>query len=378
MEPPITVELNTGVALSPHSEEGSYVHVDDRGTIKVDRTTFDFLHALVEAPGRAILIPRNPQNQASVHLLRRAGVVSTKDDSTDDSQAVAYRGEIADLVVRRDLKALTAVLNGIARPIAQVWNPFVVYGGCLLLLVDIGYALATTTFGSATRAWISQPILAMSLSFIVTLGAASLHEAGHIAAARFQGCYPIRCGIGFYIHRPTFYADVTRMDTYPRASQIHVDLAGLAMDGYVILAMLLVRSLVLQRSGLFDAILLATIVATIAPLNPLTKSDLNWFIRDAAGARGLPTSWGRPRQLVSAARNADALSERKYARALLLSVLIAIVLWSLAVGHASREILRTIRATLNSPHALIPIAVVWVVTIIGFGMTARVIRGKKP
>jgi hypothetical protein len=100
------------------------------------------------------------------------------------------------------------------------------------------------------------------------------------------------------------FVELSSLDTTDRRTRIRGDLAGVALDGYVlslVTAVALATNLVPMRAVTFTLALVA-----LGSFNPMTKSDLNWALRDALNARHLSAAWGRPRAVLAAAVRGDS------------------------------------------------------------------------
>lgn len=379
---PLRIRMEPHVTLALHDGAECIVHVPGKGSYKVDEPTFGFLRRLAIFDDGYLADSESelrPDFVASLRILQSHGIVAVTGDLNHLAQQgsvppMAYSGELADLVLRREVPALSRLLAMIAVPLAQAWSLPVVIGLALMLpLMLLGGAIFFD-FEAAYAAWFRQPLTVMGLTVLFTLVSGLLHEAGHVAAARRNGVHNPKCGVGFYVHRPVFYVDVTAIDTHPRLSRVHVDLGGIAMDGLTLLGVVVAVHVWYPGSGIAYAVISALAVSSLAPLNPVTKSDINWCGRDFLGARGLSTSWGRPRQLLRTAISGAEVRERRFARLLVLSSALALVVLTVAGLRSVRALGPILREGWASPASFVPILIVWALTILGIMATVRAVR----
>lgn len=378
----LRVNLRPEVNLGQPDTAECIVHVQGSGSYKVDEPTFDFLQQLSTSGDgylSALDVTLRPELVASLGTLQGHGIVNVSGDVSGltlghDSHPTHYSGELADLVLRRDLTWLSSVLNTIGAPLARIWSlRVVIVLGATLPTLLLGGAI-WFNFQAAYEAWFKHPLVVMLLTIIATLLTGLLHEAGHVAAARRHGLHNPACGVGFYVHRPVFYVDVTAIDTHPRLSRVHVDLGGIAMDGLTLLLAVIAVRVWFADSGVAYAVVSAMAMASLAPLNPATKSDLNWCGRDLLGARGLATSWGRPRDLLHEALSGSDERERRFARLLLTASLVSLFVIAVAGLRSAAAIGPILREARTDPISLAPILVVWSLTLLGIMATLRAVR----
>lgn len=381
----LVVALAPGVSLSaPHLNE-RVVNVPNHGSFRVDAETFDFLEEVRQGGQATVLIDPATLSGPRTHIdsllalrshriVELSGSALANESSPPLSEAHGYAGEMADLLVRRDVEWLTRLLSAIGRPLSRVWILPIVTTLCALLPAVLLAGALIFNFQSAYRAWFDYPIQTIALSVVATGISGILHEAGHVAAARRYGVEDPTGGIGFYVHRPVFYVDVTAIDTHPKRDRVHVDLGGIAMDGLLLLLAIVVVRLAFPNSSVAYAVIAALAAASLPPLNPATKSDLNWAMRDALGARGLTASWGRPRALVRAALSARDARERRFARLLLLSTLAAMSIGVVALARSAAAIAPIVRQVMANPVTVVPVALAWLVMLLGLRSSLRAVR----
>jgi hypothetical protein len=153
-----------------------------------------------------------------------------------------------------------------------------------------------------------------------------LHEAGHWVAARPY----FRARIGFGLLNGVFPAIVTRTSdawACPRGIRIWINLAGIAVELMVGLALALVYLVPLADPKPISMLLLVILLRILFVLNPLLEGDGYWLLSDALGAVNLRSrGWAELRRgHVTPAAGFAALS--------VLYTLLALGLLLTALGH---------------------------------------------
>lgn len=379
----VRVSIAADVTLAWGEEH--IAHVPSTGSFKLDGPTFNFLKYVQKSEDGFILIELNRQNgdcslETSLILLQEHGIVQLQTNGTprgadeDNTRRVKYQAELADLAVRRDLNWLSRFLTRIARVLALIWRfPVVmIFSSTLVLLLVIG--AFRFDFERAYTAWIDHPFLVVVLTIVATVTRSVLHESGHVAAARRHGVHSPRCGVGFYVHVPVLYVDLTAMDTHRKLSRVHVDLGGIAMDGLTLAIAVAVVAWRFPNSEVALAVLSGLAFSSIGPLNPVTKSDLNWCGRDVFNARGMSTSWGRPRELIRMATSGVLLAERRFARALVTLSLVAFAIMLVAGIRSIAAVEMILREVAKTPISFVPLLTAWLLTASGVFLTIRTVR----
>lgn len=368
--------LAEGVTLSDGQE--AVVSVQNGRSFSVDTASLALLHSL-EGVGSSRQM-RVPEPSGGILLslarLEDAGLVEVEWDTfgrpvTSGQDRVAYSPELADLVVTRPVNWLLRVLSTCSAAVAPLWRRPLVFMLAASLPVLTVAAFVTVDAPLAYAEWLSRPWLVIALTLLVTTARTFAHEIGHVAASRRYHVMPRAAGIGFYLHCPVLYVDLTDIDTMGRRERSHCDLGGLAADAVVLATAFATVILWLPHSALASAVLLALVYSILLSLNPITKSDVNWFLRDVSGARDLPTSWGRPRELLAVAQGVEPSAHRRFARFMLLSLILLALLLLLTVPGAIASAVPTIGQLVSSPARAVPALVSIATVVIGWTLIVR-------
>lgn len=371
--------LAAGVTLG--DSQDAIVCVQNGPSFSIDIESLTLLRSLQgESVSRQMRVPEPAEGVLqSLARLEDAGLVDVEWDAygrpvTSPQQGVDYRPELADLVVRQPMVWLLRILSTCSAFVAPLWRrPLVFALAASLPLLIIG-AFATVDASPAYAEWLSRPWLVIVLTLLLTSIRTLAHEIGHVAASRRYDLMPRAAGIGFYLHFPVLYVDLTDIDTMDRRARSHCDLGGLAADTVVLASAFAIATFWLPDSALASAVLLALIYTMLLSLNPITKSDVNWFLRDISGARSLPTSWGRPRELLAIAQSERPSPHRRFARFLLLSLFALAVLLVLTVPGSLASAAPTVRVVLGSPARAVPALVSTAILIGGWTLIVRALR----
>lgn len=108
-------------------------------------------------------------------------------------------------------------------------------------------------------------ILAVFVAQIVRL---LLHESGHYAVAAQCGNQP-PVGYGLYLTGPSLYVNLSQLEPEPVSIRLRGDLAGLAIDGYVIAVLTAVY--LWHPDGLAAIVLLSLCTVAVGSLRPTEK-----------------------------------------------------------------------------------------------------------
>lgn len=310
------VRLGHGVKLAADT---GVVRVSGRGSFHVDERTMAFLSGLHRGvPTR--LASEDPDTAASLDRLRGLGIVATEDGAARPDESPSYRSELTDLTVRRPsslVKRGIAPFVTLARPLVSA--PTLVLG-LGLLVASLAAAVGWIPIASSASAWAAHPWLTVGLFAILASIKALLHEAGHAAVvASVTGRAP-EVGVGLYFTGPVMYVDMSDLDTESRRERLRGDVAGLVIDGYVVATVTAIA--IAMSNPVLSACALSLNLVVLASLNPLTKSDLHWFLRDLFNARHVTTSWARPLGLLRATRSSSGTG-RRFARVAVAAYLLA-------------------------------------------------------
>lgn len=376
----VRVSLAANVSLA---KDENLVHVRSRGSFKVDLATFKFLQDLHSSAHTSAVVTRgtladNDDLHRSLQSLVTSGIICIASgelpESTVGVEPVEFVGSFSELTVRRDSRRLTAVVDCMARILSTLWTPRLVATLAFALPVALVFVFCRLNLDLAYSAWVDSPALVIAATISATLVRSLLHESGHMAAAKRYGVSTPSCGIGFYVHLPVLYVDLTELDTHDRFSRVHVDLAGIAIDSAVLIVAVAVTLLAFPSSQVLAAMTIGLAFSSLGPINPITKSDINWCLRDVFRARTMTASWGRPRQLWLAALNSNEISERRFARALLALTGVGSVILAIALYQSINPLREILSAAVHSPASLIPLLVAWGVTLVILSVTATAVR----
>lgn len=384
---PSSIAVNTlTVALAPSvslAHDEHIVHVPARGSFKLDPATFEFLEDLQSsstksAPLAVETLTERPELRLSLQRLADSGIVHV-DGGAFSNQAASderleFVGSMSDLVLRRDSHLLTRTIDLTARAVAPVWTRRVVVALAAMLPVLLLLSVARLNLELAYSAWVESPFLVIALTIAATLVRSMLHESGHMAAAHRYGISTPSCGIGFYLHLPVLYVDLTEVDTHERLSRVHVDLAGIAMDSLILFVALAVSLSLGSSSSLALAVTISLAFSSLGPVNPVTKSDLNWCFRDLFRARGMTASWGRPTELWSVAASSSLANERRFARVLIGLSGVALLILGIAAARSVAAVREILSAAMHNPTSLIPLVLAWTFTVGVLIATATAVR----
>lgn len=138
------------------------------------------------------------------------------------------------------------------------------------------------------RALLLPPVL--GASEILAVGAIAafgilLHEFGHAAAAYRLGARRVSIGAGLYLVIPVAYSELSELWRYPRRSRVVVDLAGVYMQGLVLIGLMLLFHL--RNESIWLVAASTTAASMLWNLNPFLRMDGYWVVADALGVHDL-------------------------------------------------------------------------------------------
>jgi hypothetical protein len=308
----LQVRLTAGVRLG--DETNSVVHCPGTGSFHVDAATMRFLQGLTYEWEHLHGTP-DPGTRLSLAQLMSSHILDVQGDLAHaPPPAARYAPHLADLVARRESELTRKAVSVLAGGVGALVTWWGVMTGLLLLVVTGCVLVVKVDAADVASVWLDAPLISllfMSGAFALRL---LLHEAGHYAVARRAGCDPA-VGWGIHATGPVLYVDLSALDTVPRSVRLRADLAGLAVDGYLLTAAGAVALLFGTHQPLVNATMLSLVSVALASANPMAKSDVNWALRDALGARQMTAAWSKPRQLWAHA--AGAGGPARYARVLL-------------------------------------------------------------
>lgn len=248
---------------------------------------------------KTLELSADQQTLNSLARLTDATLIETRPELRSDVKS--YTPHYADLVIRRHSVALTLILtliSHIMRPLVSIRGSIV---GLLLLVGSIALSFLAMDPSQLWATWAREPV-STSLVVLVAVSLRTLvHEAGHFSVARNIGCSP-RAGFGLYFTGPVLFVDLSSVDTANLSIRIRSDVAGIAVDGYIVAGGFIVFAANMLNSPRLQVALFAIVMTTLASLNPLYKSDVNWALRDLMSARQITASWSRPGELVRGAK----------------------------------------------------------------------------
>ena len=292
------------------------VLVPGRDPLVVDGDTHDFLLRVAneESGGAPTLVMDDQETARSIQLLVDHGVLEGESaDWTIRHQT--YAPSLSDLYFRRDSQVLQQLFAGVATATGRL----------VASKATVGFGLATLLLASAFVIWalpvtstmvtvLDSPGTAILLVFVAQTVRLLLHESGHYAVAAQCGDRP-GVGYGLYLAGPSLYVDLSHLESAPVATRLRGDLAGLAVDGYLIAALAL--AYLWHSDGMAAIVLLSLCTVSLASLRPTEKSDGYWALRDAMGARAVSATWATPRAMLTALRAQDTTVQR-FARVLVI------------------------------------------------------------
>lgn len=318
------------------------VLVPGRDPLIVDVDTHDFLLRVVNEHSSALdLAAGDHETARSIQLLVDHGVLAGEPaDRTMRLQA--YAPSLSDLYVRRDSYLLQMLFRGATAVTGRlVASMATVCLGLTMLLIASAYTIwglpVTSTMGTV----LDRPGTTVLLVFVVQVGRLLLHESGHYAVAAQCGDRP-PVGCGLYLSGPALYVNLSYLESEPVSTRLRGDLAGLAIDGYLIAVLTL--AYLWHPSGLAAIVLLSLCTVALVSLRPTEKSDGYWALRDAMGARAVSATWASPRALLAAMR-APETEVRRFARVL---VAIYTVLSVVALCSLPRWLFGAYRAVIDA------------------------------
>lgn len=239
-------------------------------------------------------------------MLVKYGIVqaAVEGNALNQGTPSTYLPELADLVIKREGKLLGIIVHNASRLVPTLVTAPGIVCGLSLGLISAAAIVIHDDFPTGVGAWVNHPIMTAAIFAVLALGRLLLHEAGHYAVAVSETSHRPKVGWGIYLTGPVLYVDMSSLDTASRPTRLRGDLAGLAVDGYIMAAWALASLLWSSPPAVFEAIGLSMVALVASSLNPIVKSDINWVLRDYFGARCVTAAWGRPRTLLSVARTA--------------------------------------------------------------------------
>lgn len=111
------------------------------------------------------------------------------------------------------------------------------------------------------------------------------HELGHAAACMQFGANSGHIGVGFYLLRPVFYADVTDVWRLRKKERVIVDIAGVYMQLIFCAVLIIIYSFTGNRFYLNMSFLISTTL--IFHLNPFLRYDGYWALCDMLNVTNL-------------------------------------------------------------------------------------------
>lgn len=339
------------ISLSPGVRVGfngnPVVLVPGRDPLVVDADTHDFLLRVAnEDASVPALVMDDYDTARSVQLLVDHGVLEGESaDRTIRHQT--YAPSLSDLYFRRDSHLLQQLFAGVAAATGRlVASTASVGSGLAMLLAASAFVIWTFPVTSTMTTVLDSPGTAIMLVFAAQAVRLLLHESGHYAVAAQCGDRP-RVGLGLYVAGPSLYVNLSHLESERVSTRLRGDLAGLAVDGYLIA--ILTLAYLWHPHGLAAIVLLSLCTVALSSLRPTEKSDGYWALRDAMGARAVSATWATPRALLTALRAQEA-AVRRFARAL---VAIYIAFGVVALCSLPRWLFGTYRAVIEGgPRSL--------------------------
>lgn len=323
------------------------VLVPGRDPLVVDGDTHAFLLRVANEHADApVLVMDDYETARSIQLLVDHGVLEGKSaDLTARHQT--YGASLSDLYFRRDSRLLQQSFARIAAATGHLVASTASVGfGLAMLLVASAFAIWALPVTSTMDTVLDRPGSSILLVFISQAGRLLMHESGHYAVGAQCGDRP-EVGYGLYLAGPSLYVNLSHLESERVATRIRGDLAGLAVDGYLIA--ILTLAYLWHPSGLAAIVLLSLCTVALASLRPTEKSDGYWALRDAMGARAVSATWATPRALLAALRAQEAVV-RRFARVL---VAIYAVLSMVALCSLPRWLSGAYRAAIEAgPRSL--------------------------
>lgn len=120
---------------------------------------------------------------------------------------------------------------------------------------------------------------AVLIFFGIMFLSVTLHEIGHVSAAKFYGAKHRGIGGGFYLFTPVYYADVTDIWRLPRKQRIMVNLAGVYFE-LIFCSFLCVLSVLISNSYL-GVMAFIVFIHSLYNLVPFIRNDGYWVLSDA-------------------------------------------------------------------------------------------------
>lgn len=301
------VELRLAPGVRVGAKDNPVVYVPERGSFHIDPRTRDFLASLQHPSAATQLDAECTQTVRSVATLVECGILLAPETNMPEHgiRPVVYSPELADLVLKREGKLAGRLVRGASRLVPKLVTAPGIVCGLALGLIGAATIVTRHDFPAGVRSWVNNPILTLITFAVLALTRLVLHEAGHYAVTTNETTGPPEVGWGVYLTGPVLYVDMSGLDTSARSTRLRGDLAGLAVDGYVLAVWALASLLWSSPPAVFEAVSLSMVALVAGSLNPIVKSDINWALRDYFGARCVTAAWGRPRMFVSIARAAE-------------------------------------------------------------------------
>jgi putative peptide zinc metalloprotease protein len=149
----------------------------------------------------------------------------------------------------------------------------------LIISLTIGYAV---NFELINQSITPTTVLYSTIIFFVTV---LLHEIGHAAACIRYGAKNGSIGLGFYLFRPVFYADVSDAWRLKRNERLIVDSGGMFMQS--VIASLLCLVFLYTKSYDYLIYTLTVLSGLVVNLNPFLRYDGYWILSDALNIANL-------------------------------------------------------------------------------------------
>lgn len=326
----LPVRLAAGVIVG--APDNPVVVVPGRSPLSIDDHTHVFLRAL--ARGEITYLGDDDDTGRSLATLAAEGILHS--DISQAPSRLQYTPTVADLTIRRTSPTLTQIVGLLSKIVWPLTTRVAIVGG---LLQVIGWSLTVTVLmpvGSALRYILAHPVHSIPIVVAMLAISALLHESGHYAVARCLGHKP-QAGMGLYLWGPVMFVDLSALEGEERKHRIRGDLAGTAVDGYLLSAAGVVYAWTSQPIS--AVVLITGCSMALMALRPGDKSDGYWAIRDWFGARRVSATWADPRALARCYIEGRA-AERRFVATLIAaytatSVLIGITLvrWATEIGH---------------------------------------------
>jgi hypothetical protein len=370
--------LQPGVMLGTGEEP--IVFVPGKGSFLIDPATYGFLLAIgrLASPGETeqecICEAGLPNLQARAMLVSY-GILAEDGVSAELASGgeSAYCATVADLVLKKPLPGLEWALSRLARFLGPVWSSIAILLGFCLAIATIPAALVRVPSALLVVMWIHHPLTVVVATFLFIMIRTLLHELGHIAAAQRAGVRPMEVGVGFYLNAPVLYVDLSPADVLPKRHRVTIDLAGVAIDGFIAVALCVTIWGLGIVPSLGQVLLYDLAFAILTSLNPLTRSDLNWALRDKFGVRGLTLTWATPRKLIATAVNRSS-GYAVYARFQLVAALVYMAVTVVIGILVLPEVLATLLRTQWSMPMIARLMLSWGIPTVGLIATWRVLR----